>query len=172
MSPRTVPSSTTFGTCTGPSMEPVALTERLDSRASSERTAPAMCPSRCSPPWKSTSPCTRALLPIRVSMRDGLESRVNMGAPTAAGDFRDSSRRRVHRPQEALRNGRHVLLCRAHFDLQLLGLEGRRQVQLLVQGLQVAEVEGQRARAPASERGKIERLGLPFGSAVEAEDER
>src|SRR5215471_10062000 len=129
MSPWMLPFSTTFGTCTAPSMEPLSLTDSVDSRDWSERTAPMMRPSRCSPPWNSTSPSTRAALPIRVSMRACRGSRVNIAL--APNCVRCRLRRCLDGPEERLRQRCHVVAARLHLDHELLGLEGERHGELL-----------------------------------------
>src|SRR2546430_9385979 len=148
-------------------MEPLALTDRVASGAPPERTPPAMCPSRCSPPWNSTSPCTRAALPISVSMRAGLDSRVNMLPPMAPWEF-PASGSGLDVPQERLRERRHVTAARAHLDVEPFGLEARRQAELLVEALQVAEVVTQLALSAGGEGREIERARALGRRAVEA----
>src|SRR5271170_3106433 len=146
MSPLTEPSSTTVGTCTSPSIEPVSLTESVASGDPPERTLPATWPSRCRPPSKSTSPATRAALPIRVSMRGCRSSRRNMEGSLGRG---------LDGPGEGLRQRRHVLMARLHLDDDLFGLHGQGHRQLLVEILQVAKVVAQLLHLAAGEGGEL-----------------
>src|SRR5262249_50564551 len=128
MSPTMVPFSTMLGTCTSPWIEPVSLTDSEPPGPSPQRTPPTMRPSRCRPPSKSRSPCTRAALPIRVSIRDW-ESRVNMPCTPVGWTWRSGGRLDV--PEESLRQGRDVVAARLHLHRQLVGLEGERHHDLL-----------------------------------------
>src|SRR4030088_1188116 len=148
-------------------MDPVALTDRVPSGAPPERTPPAMWPSRCSPPWNSTSPCTRAALPISVSMRGCLESRVNMVAPMALWNLR--LRRRLDAPQERLRERRDLTAARAHLDVEPFGLEAQRHGELLVEALQVVEVVAQLALSARGQGREIERARTLGRRAVQAQ---
>src|SRR5262249_23040354 len=132
MSPTMVPFSTMLGTCTSPWIEPVSLTDSEPPGPSPQRTPPTMRPSRCRPPSNSRSPCTRAALPIRVSIRVW-ESRVNM--PSGSGWMGLGGGLDV--PQEGLRQRRDVVTARLHLHRQLVGLEGERHHDLLVERLQV-----------------------------------
>src|SRR5499433_2739214 len=167
MSPFTRPFSSTFGTCTSPSMAPLSLTESVESRASSERTLPRTCPSRCRPPWNSTSPCTRAALPISVSMRACRGSRVNIAlAPIEWGH---RLWRCLDGPQERLRERRHIVAARLYLHHELLGLESERHRELLVEVLQVTEVIPQFAHAAATQRGEVQRARAAVSGACETQ---
>src|SRR2546430_4880653 len=61
------------------------------------------------------------------------------------------SGRRLDTPHESLRQRRHIAPAGADFDVEPFGLEGRRHGELLVEGLEVAEVVAQRSEEHTSE---------------------
>src|SRR2546430_13931708 len=78
------------------------------------------------------------------------------------------SGRRLDTPHESLRQRRHIAPAGADFDVEPFGLEGRRHGELLVEGLEVAEVVAQLALPSGGERRQIEgacALGRRTGEA-------
>src|SRR5690348_3362777 len=159
MSPRTVPCRTRSVTSTGPSMEPVSLTDKEAGDLGSARTPPATWPSRCRPPANSTSPFTRTDLAISVSIRGGLESRLNMDL----GSLR-ALRHGHGAPGKCLLQWRDILAAGADLDRQMLGAEIERQDDGLLEVLEVAEVVRDVGSAAGSERLTVQCHRLASGA--------
>src|SRR5690242_18633601 len=157
MSPRTVPCRVRSVTSTGPSMEPVPLTDKEAGVCGSARTPPVTVPSRCSPPANSTSPWTFTDFAISVSMRRGLESFLNMGwAPAGA------LRRHDRAPRERLRERGDILAGGADLDRQVLRAEALRDSDGLFEVLVVPEIVGHAGVGAARQGLGVEHRHLAF----------
>src|SRR5580704_8015251 len=95
------------------------------------------------------SPCRRAVLPISVSIW--------------------CRSRGIDAPEKALRDRRHALAPRAHFDAQALRLHTRGNRNVLIEVLVVAETERQLLLLPGRQCCQAEICGSHLGLALDRE---